>query len=74
VALPFTLKKYLKGKKKNYGKLKYFTMQKYNLQKILSKRYQNPSRYYNSGTNLKFQHKPKHHLSKKSSYTNRPIT
>jgi hypothetical protein len=25
---------------------------------------QNPSRYYNSITNLKFQHKPKYHLSK----------
>jgi hypothetical protein len=29
-----------------------------------SKRNQNPSRYYNSIMNLKFQHKPKHHLSK----------
>jgi hypothetical protein len=30
-----------------------------------SKRNQNPSRYYNSIiTNLKFQHKPKYHLSK----------
>jgi hypothetical protein len=30
-----------------------------------SKRNQNPSRYYNSiTTNLKFQHKPKYHLSK----------
>jgi hypothetical protein len=27
-------------------------------------RNQNPSRYYNSITNLKFQHKPKYHLSK----------
>jgi hypothetical protein len=35
-------------------------MQKYNLQKILFKKeIQNPSRYYNSITNLKFQHKPK---------------
>ncbi len=34
-------------------------MQKYNLQKKSSKRNQNPSRYYyNSITNLKFQHKP----------------
>jgi len=24
----------------------------------------NPSRYHNSRTNLKFQHKPKYHLSK----------
>jgi hypothetical protein len=29
-----------------------------------SKTNQNPSRYYNSITNLKFQHKPKYHLSK----------
>jgi hypothetical protein len=32
VALPFTLKSILR-QKKNYGKFKYFTMQKYNLQK-----------------------------------------
>jgi hypothetical protein len=39
-----------------------------------SKRNQNLSRYENSITNLKFQHKPKYHLSKKSSYIkNRPI-
>jgi hypothetical protein len=62
-ALPFTLKKYLKAKEELW-KLKYFTMQKYNFQKISSKRNQNPSRYYNSVTNLKFQHKPKYHLSK----------
>ncbi len=38
-----------------------------------SQRNQNPSRYYyNSITNLKFQRKPKCHLSK-SSYKNRPI-
>jgi len=29
-----------------------------------SKINQNPSRYYNSITNLKFQHKPKYHVSK----------
>ncbi len=29
-----------------------------------SKTNQNPSRYYNSITNLKFQHKPKYHRSK----------
>jgi hypothetical protein len=34
VALPFTLKKYLKAKDELW-KLKYFTMQKYNLPKIL---------------------------------------
>ncbi len=32
LALPFTLKKYLKAKEELW-KLKYFTMQKYNLQK-----------------------------------------
>jgi len=39
-------------------------MQKYNLQKKSSKRNQDPSRYHNSITNLKFQHKPKYRLSK----------
>jgi hypothetical protein len=34
VALPFTLKRVLKAKDELW-KLKYFTMQKYNLQKIL---------------------------------------
>jgi len=37
---------------------------KNNLQQKSSKRNQIPSRYYNSTTNLKFQHKPKYHLSK----------
>jgi len=55
------MKKYLKAKEE-LSKLKYFTMQKYNLQKS-SERNKNPSRYYNSVTNLKFQHKPKYHLS-----------
>jgi hypothetical protein len=63
VALPFTFKKYLKAKEELW-KLKYFTMQKYNLQKKSSKRNQNPSRYYSSITNLKFHHKPKYYLSK----------
>ncbi len=47
-------------------KLKYFTLQKYNLQKILEKKNQNPSRYYYNSiiTNLKCQHKIKYHLSK----------
>jgi hypothetical protein len=34
MALPITLKKYIKAKEELW-KLKYFTMQKYNLQKIL---------------------------------------
>jgi hypothetical protein len=64
-ALPITLlKKYLKAKEE-LRKLKYFTIQKYNLQKKSSSRNQNPSRYfYNSITNLKFQHKPKISSSK----------
>jgi hypothetical protein len=39
----------------------YFTIQKNNIifKKKSSKRNQNPSRYHNSLTNLKFQHKPK---------------
>jgi len=39
-------------------------MPKYNLQKNPLKETQNPSRYYNSVTNLKVQQKPKYHLSK----------
>jgi len=56
-------KKSLKATRK-FWKFKYFTMQKYNLQKKSSTRDQNPARYHNSITNLKFQHKPKYHLSK----------
>jgi hypothetical protein len=71
--LAIYIKKYLKAKKEELTKLKYFTMQKYyNLQKILlaekrkkEKESQNPSRYFNSVTNLQFQHKPKkYHLSR----------
>jgi hypothetical protein len=47
-------------------------MQKCSLQRKSSERNQNSSRYHSSRTNLKFQHKPKYHLSK-SSYRNRPI-
>jgi hypothetical protein len=47
VALPFALKIDLKAKQELW-KLKYFTMQEYNLRKILEKENQNPSRYYNS--------------------------
>jgi len=66
VALPFTLKWILSQKEEEeLWKLKYFTMQKYNLAKNPLKETQNPSRYYNSIiTNLKFQHEPKYHLSK----------
>jgi hypothetical protein len=66
VALPFTLKSYFNAKEELW-KFKYFTMQKYNFPKKSSKRNQNPSRYYyNSRTNLKFQHNLKYyyHFSK----------
>jgi hypothetical protein len=64
VALPIIyIKKYIKAKEELW-KLKYFTMQKYNPQKKSSKTNQNPSKHYNSITNLKFEHKPKYHLSK----------
>jgi hypothetical protein len=61
--LPFTLESVFKAKEELW-KFKYLTMQKYNLQKNSSKRNQNLSRDYNSTTNLKFQNKPKYHLSK----------
>jgi hypothetical protein len=55
----FTLKSmYLKAKEEELWKLKYLTIQNI-LFKKSSKRNQNPSRYYNSMTILKFQHKPK---------------
>jgi hypothetical protein len=48
----FKKKKKEKRKKEEeeLWKLKYFIMQKYNLQKKSSKRNQNPSRYYNTKT------------------------
>jgi len=63
VALPFTLKSILR-QKKELCKLKYFSMQKYNLLKNPLKETQNPSSYYYSISNLKFQHKPNYHVSK----------
>jgi len=65
--LAIYIEKYVKAKERRIMETQiYFTMQKYNLQKMLfKKKNQNPSRYYNSIiTNLKFQHKPKYHLSK----------
>jgi hypothetical protein len=62
----YFLKKYLKAKEELW-KFKYFTMQKYNLQKKNPlKETKNPSRYYyNSITNLKFPHTSQnYHLSK----------
>ncbi len=63
VALPFTLNPILR-QKKNYGNSNISYHAKNIIFKKSSKRNQNPLRYYNSVTNLKFQHKPKYHLSK----------
>jgi hypothetical protein len=57
VALAIYIKKYLKAKEELWI-IKNIIFRK------SSKRNQNPSRYYNHITNLKFQHKPKYHLSK----------
>jgi hypothetical protein len=62
LALPFTLKRILR-QKKNYGNSNISSCKNIIFKKS-SKTNQNPSRYYNSTTNLKFQHKPKYHLSK----------
>jgi hypothetical protein len=43
------------GKRRGYGKLKYFTMQEHNLPKNPQKRNQNPSRFYNSTKDLNEQ-------------------
>jgi len=60
--LPIYIQTYSKAKQ-NLWKLKYFTMQDV-IYKKSSTRNQHAFRYYNSVTNLKFQHKPKYHLSK----------
>jgi hypothetical protein len=52
----------LRQKKKNYGNSN-ISCCKNVIFKKSSKRNENASRYYNSVTNLKFQHKPKYHLS-----------
>jgi hypothetical protein len=62
VSLPFMLKSILR-QKKNYGN-SITSPCKNIIFKKSSKRNQNPSRYYNSVTYLKFQDKPKYHLSK----------
>ncbi len=67
VALPFTLKLSILRRKKNYGNSIIFHHSKNIIFKKSSKWNQNPSRYYYNNsiiTNLKFQPKPKYHLSK----------
>jgi hypothetical protein len=61
--LAIYVKKYLKAKRKII-ETQIFHHAKNIIFKKTSERNQNPSRYYNSITNLKFQHKPKYHLSK----------
>jgi hypothetical protein len=62
-ALPFTLKSILR-QKKNYENSNISSCKNIIFQKEKPpKRNQNPSRYYNSITNLKFPHNPKCHLS-----------
>jgi hypothetical protein len=50
--------------KKNYGNSNISPCKNIPIFKKSSKRNQNPSRYYNYVTNLKFQPNPKYHLSK----------
>jgi len=52
-----------KEKEEELWKFKYFSMQKYNLQKNPLKKIKILQDIINSITNLKFQHKPKYHLS-----------
>jgi hypothetical protein len=54
----------LTRQKKNYENSNISPCKNIIIFKKSSERNQNPSRYYNSITNLKFQHKPKYHLSK----------
>jgi hypothetical protein len=62
VALPFTLKGILR-QKKNGGNSNISPCKNIVFKKS-SKKSQNPSRYYNSRTNLKFQHKHPKYLPK----------
>jgi len=61
--LAIYIKNYLKAKRRIMD-TPIFHHAKNIIFKTSSKRNQNPSRYYNSITNLKFQHKSNHHLSK----------
>jgi hypothetical protein len=63
VALAIYIKKVSLGKKKNYENSNISPCKNIIFKKSL-KKIQNPSRYYNSITNLEFQHKPKYHVSK----------
>jgi hypothetical protein len=63
-AFPFTLKNILR-QKKNSGNSNIFSPCKNIIfKKKCSERNQNPSKYHNSITNLKFQQNPTYHVSK----------
>jgi hypothetical protein len=61
--LAIYIKKDLKEKRRIIMKTQIFHHAKIIILKKSTKRNQNPSRYYNSITNFKFQHKPKYHVS-----------
>jgi hypothetical protein len=61
--LAIYMKKYLKAKEKRIMATQIFHHVKTQSSKNSSTRNQNASRYYNSAPNLKFQHKPKYHVS-----------
>jgi hypothetical protein len=61
--LAIYIKKDLKEKRRIIMKTQIFHHAKIIIFKKSAKRNQNPSRYYNSITNFKFQHKPKYHVS-----------
>jgi hypothetical protein len=62
--LAIYIKKYLK-QKKNDGNSNISPCKKYNLQKNPLKEIKILKIYHNSITNLRFQHKPKYHISYK---------
>jgi hypothetical protein len=63
-ALAIYIKKVSSQKRKNYGNSNIISPCKNIIfKKKSSKTNQNPSRYYNSIINLKFQHKPKYEFS-----------
>jgi hypothetical protein len=60
----YILKKSILRQKKNYGNSNISPCKKIVFKKSSKKKLKNPSKYYNSTNNLKFQHKPKYHVSK----------
>jgi hypothetical protein len=67
MSLAIYMKKYVNAKEELWKLKKYFTVQNSNLPKILWKKPKILLGYYNSETNLKFQHKPKYIIFQKSS-------